>query len=366
MERFNKTVTAKRISKDVTEDKINLNCIIQRGEAWNLYQKSLLIHSMLSDFPIPALFAQEHEGDNLLYILDGKQRILTISQYLTDGFILHDNTPKFNGQKIAGLKFSELEEEAQDKIKDFNLLIYYFRNMTEQERDEMFLRLNNGKALSRIELTRVEAGEEFMEYIRDIAKNPFFQNCNFTASALNKFVDEEVILHCINMLLYDGMDGLSGKVISDMVKDLKVNGLTEVDKKNLTDTIEFLNIAFTEKEKFLKKVNIPIVFFVALQYKDNIQPTEFYLKVKDFFKSPTEEYKKAAQTASAKAENVQIRIEELSNYIEQFLISEQEQEEEPEEEFQEEKQEENFIDEEQDAIHELEQQYGTEFAQLGI
>ena len=358
MERFNKTVTAKRISRDVTEDKINLNCIIQRGEAWNNYQKSLLIHSMLSDFPVPPLFAQEQEGDNLLYVLDGKQRILTISQYLTDGFALHDNTPSYNGNIIAGLKFSELEEEMQDKIKDFNLLIYYFRNMSEQERDEMFLRLNNGKSLSRIELTRVEAGQKFMEYVRELAQNSFFQNCNFTASALNKFADEEVILHCINMLLYDGMDGLSGKVISDMVKDLKVNGLTEVDKKNLIDTIDFLNVAFTEKEKFLKKVNIPIVFFVALQYKDNIQPTEFYLKVKDFFKSPTEEYKEAAQTASAKAENVQIRIEELSNYIEQ------ENEEEPEEDFQEEEQ--AIFDEGREAIHDIENEYGTEFAQLGI
>ena len=328
MERFNKTVTAKRISKDVTEDKINLNCIIQRGEAWNKYQKSLLIHSMLSDFPIPALFAQEHEGDNLLYILDGKQRILTISQYLTDGFILHDNTPKFNGQKIAGLKFSELEEEAQDKIKDFNLLIYYFRNMSEQERDEMFLRLNNGKSLSRIELTRVEAGQEFMEYVREVAQNSFFTNaCNFTDSALNKFVDEEVILHCINMLLYDGMDGLSGKVISEMAKDLKRNGLTEADKENMAEVIDFLSIAFTEKEKFLKKVNIPIIFYIAMQIKDDISATEFCLKTREFFKSPSEAYTEAAQTASAKSENVQTRIDELSNYMEQFINIKNEQEE---------------------------------------
>ena len=51
-----------------------------------------------------------------------------------------------------------------------------------------------------------------MEYVRELAQNSFFTNaCNFTASALNCLQMKKLILHCINMLLYDGMDGLSGK-----------------------------------------------------------------------------------------------------------------------------------------------------------
>ena len=43
---------------------------------------------------------------------------------------------------------------ARDRIKDYNLTIYYYEGMRETEIREFFRRLNNGKPLSAIELTR--------------------------------------------------------------------------------------------------------------------------------------------------------------------------------------------------------------------
>jgi hypothetical protein len=307
MERFNKTMSAKGIFRD--REKFNFNNVVQRGDVWNNQKRSLLIHSMLADFPIPAVFAQD--VDDQLHIMDGKQRLTTIIRFLNDEFALHGDTPDFHGKEIAGLKFSELKEEMQDRIKDFSFLIYYFRNMTEQERDEMFLRLNNGKPLSKIELVRVEAGQEFMKYVRDLAKNLFFQNCNISDKQRAKFTDEEIILQCIVMATEDGINGLNGTALSENVNIIKKQNLTADEKENIEETIDFLNVAFVEKVKFLKKVNIPIIFYIAMHNRGNMNATDFAFVMQEFFKNPTEEYREACRAGSAKAENVAIRIEEL-------------------------------------------------------
>ncbi len=313
MERFNKTMTAKGIFRD--REKFNFDSVVQRGYVWDNNKRSLLIHSMLTDYPIPPIFAQD--GDDRLHILDGKQRLTTIIRFLNDEFALGSNTPEHNEQEIAGLKFSELGEEMQDKIKDYNFLIYYFRNMTVEERDEMFLRLNNGKALSRIELTRVEAGEEFMGYIRDLARNNhFFANsCNLTERARERFTDEEILLQCIVMAVEDGVNGLNGKAVSEVAKILRHQRLDKDETQEIEETIEYLGVAFPEKEKFLKKVNIPVIFYLAMQNRNNITATDFAFVIQEFFKNPTEEYIEACRAGSARSENVQIRVMELEKAL---------------------------------------------------
>ena len=312
MGKLSKSVTTKRIFRD--RELYNFDNPVQRGHVWNNDKRSLLIHSILEDYPIPPVYAEEGEGE-IMHILDGKQRLTTIIRFLGDEFALSPNTPKFEGKNIAGLKFSELEEDLQDKVRDYIILIYYYRTMTTEKRDEMFLRLNGGKPMSKIELVRVEAGQEFMEYIRELAKNPFFHNCNISDSARAKFIDEEILLQCVLMVTEDGGSGLNGSAISETVKILKKNNLSEYEQRSIQETIEFLNLVFLEKAKFLKKVNIPIIFYIALHNREEIGAADFGFMMQEFFKSPSKKYKEACSSGSAKAENVAIRIEELQNYI---------------------------------------------------
>ena len=94
---------------------------------------------------------------------DGKQRSLAFYDFLKDNFRLVDHkditpVPNEEGEleDVRGLYFSNLPEWAQDRIISFNLTIYYFDDMSESEIKEFFRRLNNGKPLSSIEITRVQ------------------------------------------------------------------------------------------------------------------------------------------------------------------------------------------------------------------
>ena len=331
--RTNRTVTGKWIVKK-SEDVIRLDSPIQRGYEWDNAKRSLLIHSMMVDFPVPPMFVQketinpgdESKNQEYLWVLDGKQRISTIRDFMANEFKLSKNTPPVNGKDVSELYFNELDEDLKDSIRDYAFLIYVFDNMSTEERDEMFIRLNNGKPLSKFNLIRVEAGEGIMDYIRDLADNVFFDSCNITPTARARFADEELAMACVVMTIEDGVNGLQSKAISEVVGKIKANGFTDEERKLIEDTISYLNLAFPEKAGFLKKTNVPIIFHLAMQYQDQINPTDFAFYMKKFFKSPTEEYKESTKAGSAKAENIEIRIQELDKFIMQHINNNSESE----------------------------------------
>ena len=67
----------------------------QRGAAWTLPQKQALIDSIFRDYPIPPLFLNQLSQEGLggeesirHDVVDGQQRLLSLSEYLSDSFPL--------------------------------------------------------------------------------------------------------------------------------------------------------------------------------------------------------------------------------------------------------------------------------------
>ena len=149
MQRFNINWTAKALVNQMEKGKVNYDNAVQRNLVWDTEKKSLLIHSMIYGYAIPAMYFTRDEN-GVYDSLDGKQRSNAISEYLHDEFALTPDTPTVvddNGcvEDVSGLYFSQLPEWARDRIKDYNLTIYYYEGMTETEIREFFRRLNNGK-----------------------------------------------------------------------------------------------------------------------------------------------------------------------------------------------------------------------------
>lgn len=80
---------------------------------WNVKGKSLLIESILLGIPIPSIYAYEGENGNLI-VIDGRQRLTTIFEFVSDKF-------KLTGLIFLDLnkkKFSQLDEKYRAKIED--------------------------------------------------------------------------------------------------------------------------------------------------------------------------------------------------------------------------------------------------------
>jgi len=185
--------SAKQLTKSIDKGTVKFDNAVQRGYVWDQSRKSLLIHSMIEGYPIPPFYATKE--DNIYSMLDGKQRSEAISKYINNQYELiglpevaleSDETMDVNG-----LTFEKLPIELQDEIKDYSLTIYYFDGITDEEVNEMFFRLNNGKPLTSIELTRVKA--KSIEIIKEIGRHSIF-NSALTEKAMNKYTNEDIVI----------------------------------------------------------------------------------------------------------------------------------------------------------------------------
>jgi len=142
---------------------IDFSAVVQRSFVWEKKRRSALIESIIIGYPVPAVFAKrQKENDpesnaSVYFIMDGKQRLSTISSYLEDEFTLSDLPPvhyhnvETNTEEefdISGKKFSELPDSIKDIINTFTINVEYFDDLTDEEEKELFKRLNAGKPLS--------------------------------------------------------------------------------------------------------------------------------------------------------------------------------------------------------------------------
>lgn len=88
--------TVETLVSQIKKGRIELSPEFQRREAWTLKAKSLLIESIILNFPIPAITLAERDGRFI--VVDGKQRLTTIAQYLGEM-----PGTRYNGFKLSGL-----------------------------------------------------------------------------------------------------------------------------------------------------------------------------------------------------------------------------------------------------------------------
>lgn len=328
MKRYNINWTVKTLVNQMEKGNLNFDNAVQRSLVWDLEKKSLLIHSCLYGYSIPALYFTKNEFGGY-DSLDGKQRSNALSAYLHDEFSLalterdvvlddDDNETNFNG-----LHFSELPEWAQDRIKDYNLTIYYYEDMTEAEIHEFFRRLNNGKPLTAVELTRVKALS--IAQIQEIAKAPIIQEVT-TDKGKARFNDEQIAMQIIGMAYMESPD-FGTKAFRPWVCDYNVtdNQLADIMKalEKVSYTYHnFLEGADASNSKESKRVIRKIksrTHFVSCVYLAMLVPDmsemDFATMVWDFFNSSTtsvsNEYNATVGAGSARPEAIRTRKEVL-------------------------------------------------------
>ena len=303
-----------QINKWHEKGKIAFDLTIQRKEGiWDTKRKSKLIHSVLVNYPIPPVFAKRE--DTTYHILDGKQRLTSIIDFVLDKFSLSKDISSVSGIELPGKKFSELPEDMQQKILEQAIEINYVEEIEQAEMEELFFRLNNGVPLRSVELTRALLGGKVLQFVEKIASLSFFaEKVNLSPSARKRYVDQEIVLQ-IMALIQNRDTGFSGVEIQEFVKTLRDSEIRDELKARMQNASAFLNLAFLNKEKFLKKVHIPMLFKLALDVQSYgllVTPEQFGEWASQFFADIPETYALASSQGSAKKENVQRRLAAIS------------------------------------------------------
>ena len=230
---WNTTYTFERIAQLYRKEKFVIPDL-QRAYVWTQDMASRLIDSILLGIPLPNFFIYKNE-DETNDIIDGLQRIITISTFMTEEklpdkkniFKLSNNSsvsPKWRGKS-----FSELTSEEQDRLRDGEANIVFFEQRYPSMRKNdikkhVFERINTGG----IKLTSQEIRNALypgllMEKIKELSSRWRELEQRFTEKDYKKYKIDELILRIISMdnIVVNNYEGLikndAGKIVRSKI-----------------------------------------------------------------------------------------------------------------------------------------------------
>ena len=321
VKRLNINWNARQLVKMCMNGSITFDNAIQRGYVWDIKRKSLLIESMIIGYPVPAFYAKRDES-KVFDMLDGKQRSEAICGYLNGEYALSGVCEEYEGKY-----FSELPEEAQDEIMSYSLTVYYFEDITDEEVNEMFYRLNNGKALTAIELTRVKARS--FDKIKELAAHEIFTEA-LKDSQINRYTNEDIVIKALVMLNCE-KPSLKNDFIRPYIIETEITDSMAAAVKTALTRLKYVHdsLVDSEQSKAAKKLYIRthLISMIPLAYethKNGVEIWELVEFVRWFYTPPkgvtlSNVYNNHCSSSSNSPYTVEMRDKELRAYYKKFM-----------------------------------------------
>lgn len=185
-----------------TPKTIILDSDFQRSDkVWNSKQKSELIESVLMGIPIPLFYFNEDRKGRLI-VIDGRQRLTTLFDFLNNKFTLK-NLPIM--AQFNGFKFETLDPISQSKIEDYQIQSHNIPpNAPDKIKLDIFDRVNRGGTkLTDQEIINALHQGKSTDLLKRISNSKAFSNS--TENAYNdekRMKDRYILLRFISIYLY--------------------------------------------------------------------------------------------------------------------------------------------------------------------
>ena len=248
------TWNAKQIVKMIDNNTARFDSAYQRTYVWDLERKSMMIHSMIMQIPTEPLWAAHGTETRVYDFMDGKQRCNAIRDYIKGTYALKDVPPiQYRDVKtgnllddeddVNGKFFSELSEEMQDNILSYQFSVNYFDDIDEESQEDFFVRINRGKVLSAIELSRVKCAS--LPDIQKLTYHPLFDF--ISEKARKRYTDEDIIVKCFAMVKMD-IPCLDTKAIRPFMETLEISKDEYSKMQDVFTTIKTMHDEMEENE----------------------------------------------------------------------------------------------------------------------
>lgn len=273
------------VHSDMLDNRFLVRPSYQRSEVIDLTKASALIESILLGIPLPAIFIYKRD-DGISEVIDGQQRLLTIlgfsgKQYLDEnGKLISSKNSYFKLKNLRilrhldKLKFEELDEDLQDKILDFELLIVEIAENLNPEFNpvDLFIRLNDKPfpiKVNSFEMWNSWVHKEVIDAIKkvfDQHRNWFFIRNVSPDKIRDRMLNEELIttLACFDYLkrkgrsidsfldIYQRGDRINARVKSKKSVTSLLQEITASEEKRL----DFMDSIDNKLNLFIEKVSV--------------------------------------------------------------------------------------------------------------
>lgn len=207
----------------------------QRGLKWDKRRKSKLIESVLNGIYINSFICNK-TGEHF-DVLDGKQRGNFLVDFVNDGFALFGEceTTLKDGTEVdlVGQKFSDLDEELQQRIVNYNLEIYYYENLTEAEAADIIARANNGQPMTSVEKARI--GSPSLAIYKKMGQHEMF-DLILTPTSRNGSGDTEIIAKTW-IMLYSDKKSFDKDVFSPVMQGVLISDEQQAEINQIYDYV---------------------------------------------------------------------------------------------------------------------------------
>lgn len=295
---------------------------------WSPKMKSLLIHSLLSGFPVNPIYIVDE--DDILYTLDGSQRTSTCISYINNEFSLSKNTPnitiqsKENGEsvskeyEIAGKKFKKLDEEVQSTLLACSLEFCTLSDYLDDEVKEMFRRQNTSKPLNGKLLRIIHESDEFSDAVYSLANHPFMDRL-MTKTQRKNGTDRDLIIQTLMLICTNQENDFTSFRTRDI--DVFVSDYSDSIEQDKVDVLKSAMDRFEESFEEIKipVTSVPMVLFAGYRIiKDKKSFSKLVDIVNEFLNNydNNAEYKKFVQNGTSSSENVSGRLDWWKQKIE--------------------------------------------------
>ena len=307
------------LTKDVKNKKYDFNNPVQRMEGqWNNNMKSELLDSMLRSYPIDPL--RGIKEDNVISIIDGKQRLTTIIDYVSDFFVLSKKLkPLVIDEEefvIAGKKFSKLDEKLQDIINNYEMQVYVFTDCTYEDVQEMFRRQNGGRPLNAKQMRTSIFTRELNDRLNKLKNHPFMKKI-VTRGHVKSATDRDLIIETLMLMETNDKNDFTSFRSGDINLFIEwYADNSEHDNMNmLMEALGRMDGVFEEdafKKNKIPVTSIPMVLYSACRViKDNKSFDRLAGIIRDFVSNyeNNEEYKSHCKQGTSSQPSVRWRFD---------------------------------------------------------
>ncbi len=340
-----KKFTVKQIIENTEGGNIVYDHPMQRlpGQ-WDNEQQSLFMHSLAVPYAVPQIYALQlfDNFDEAFTVLDGKQRLTTVCDFVKDKFCIAKNMPPvfirkrqtvmdksgkkqavFTNQEydISNKKFSELDEKLQERIMDFQFSVILLSDCTDEDIENQFLRLNNGTPLTKDQKTRVRLGDELAHFLDEQEKKELFAaKSSFSKNYRVQGVVQTCILQAVMLIMDYPYKDIGNKSMMEFADWFRKNH-KDSDLEYCSDLFDKLNEAIPSTKKphpLMKKTNIPILaYHVQTADEVGLSMEEYGECIKELFGSyePNVGYANYCGSGSYTKEKVKARMDYVEHLV---------------------------------------------------
>lgn len=309
------------LTNKVKRGNIILKHKLQRREGvWNKETKSLLIDSLLRGYIVNPIHTISEGGKQ--YVIDGVQRLSTLSSFLNDEFALSKNLKSVEiedeSYEIAGKKFSKLDEPVADALNSAQIQVYEITEYTDKDVREMFSRLNSGKPLNTSQKLTPNMSDYMSDAIVDIVSHPFFEKALTPAqfkSSVDQAIAMEVLMLCTTTEGYE----IASFGRKDKEKFIEQHNYDQQDEKVslIKQALDKLDENFDDDVKIPKTSLSFIIFAVCRVIKEKKGMAKAMDAIKDFLANydSNEEYKGYITQGTSGNESINNRLSYWRNVV---------------------------------------------------